>query len=193
MKPDLSGAITRATIRSPLTPLFLLSALAVGLIALLSIPREEEPQISVPMVDITVSAPGLRAADATEQVTKPLESILMAIPDVEHVYSQTRDDGALVTARFAVGTDADNAILRVHEKIRANLDSIPYDVPMPLVVGRGINDVPIVSLTLSPRRVHRQCLERYGPADGRGRAARRADQGQGCRPDRCDWRAAPWN
>ncbi|WP_291197417.1 efflux RND transporter permease subunit [Hyphomonas sp.] len=150
MKTDLSGGITRATIRSPLTPLFLLSALAVGLIALLSIPREEEPQISVPMVDIMVSAPGLRAADAVEQVTKPLESILMAIPDVEHVYSQTRDDGALVTARFNVGTDADNAILRVHEKIRANLDSIPYDVPMPLVVGRGINDVPIVTLTLSP-------------------------------------------
>ena len=150
MKTDLSGGITRATIRSPLTPLFLLSALAVGLIALLSIPREEEPQISVPMVDIMVSAPGLRAADAVEQVTKPLESILMAIPDVEHVYSQTRDDGALVTARFDVGTDADNAILRVHEKIRANLDSIPYDVPMPLVVGRGINDVPIVTLTLSP-------------------------------------------
>lgn len=150
MKPDLSGGITRATIRSPLTPLFLLSALAVGLIALLSIPREEEPQISVPMVDIMVSAPGLRAADAVEQVSKPLENILMAIPDIEHVYSQTRDDGALVTARFVVGTDADDAILRVHEKIRANLDSIPYDVPMPLVVGRGINDVPIVTLTLSP-------------------------------------------
>ncbi len=150
MKPDLSGGITRATIRSPLTPLFLLSALAVGLIALLTIPREEEPQISVPMVDIMVSAPGLRAADAVEQVSKPLESILMAVPDVEHVYSQTRDDGALVTARFAVGTNADDAILRVHEKIRANLDSIPYDVPMPLVVGRGINDVPIVTLTLSP-------------------------------------------
>ena len=150
MKTDISGGITRATIRSPLTPLFLLSALAVGLIALLTIPREEEPQISVPMVDIMVSAPGLRAADAAEQVSKPLESILMAIPDVEHVYSQTRDDGALVTARFTVGTDADDAILRVHEKIRANLDSIPFDVPMPLVVGRGINDVPIVTLTLSP-------------------------------------------
>ena len=114
MKPDLSGGITRATIRSPLTPLFLLSALAVGLIALLSIPREEEPQISVPMVDIMVSSPGLRAADAVEQVSKPLENILMAIPDIEHVYSQTRDDGALVTARFVVGTDADDAILRVH-------------------------------------------------------------------------------
>lgn len=150
MKADLSGAITRATIGSALTPLFLLTALAVGLIALLTIPREEEPQISVPMVDILVTAPGLRAADAAEQVTKPLENIIMAIPDVDHVYSQTRDDAAMVTARFEVGTDADNAILRVHEKIRANLASIPYDVPMPLVVGRGINDVAIVTLTLSP-------------------------------------------
>ena len=150
MRADLSGGITRVTIGSPLTPLFLLVALAVGLIALLTIPREEEPQISVPMVDVMVSSPGLKAPDAVEQVTKPLESILMAIPDVEHVYSQTRDDGALVTARFNVGTDADNAILRVHEKIRANVDSIPFDVPMPLVVGRGINDVPIVTLTLSP-------------------------------------------
>lgn len=150
MKPDISGAITRATIRSPLTPLFLLSALAVGLIALLTIPREEEPQISVPMVDIMVQAPGLRAPDAVEQVTKPLEEIILAIPDVEHVYSQTRDDGALVTARFEVGTNADDAILRVHERIRANADRIPPGVPMPLVVGRGINDVPIVTLTLSP-------------------------------------------
>ena len=150
MKPDLSGSITRATIRSPLTPLFLLTALAVGLIALLTIPREEEPQISVPMVDMIISAPGLRAADVVEQVTEPLEEIIKAIPDVEHVYSQSRDDGALVTARFDVGTDADDAILRVHEKIRANLDRIPTGVPMPLVVGRGINDVPIVTLTLSP-------------------------------------------
>lgn len=153
MKPDLSGSITRSTIRSPLTPLFLLTALAVGLIALLTIPREEEPQISVPMVDIMVSAPGLMAADAVEQVTKPLESIILAVPDVDHVYSQTRDDAAMVTARFTVGTNADDAILRIHEKIRANLDSIPYDVPMPLVVGRGINDVPIVTLTLSPEEM----------------------------------------
>jgi len=150
MRSDISGSITRATIRSPLTPLFLLSALAVGLIALLTIPREEEPQISVPMVDIMVQAAGLRAPDVVEQVTEPLEEIVMAIPDVEHVYSQSQDDGALVTARFKVGTEADDAILRIHEKIRANLDRVPPGVPMPLVVGRGINDVPIVTLTLSP-------------------------------------------
>ena len=150
MKADVSGSITRATIRSPLTPLVLLAALAVGLIALLTIPREEEPQISVPMVDILVQSPGLRAADTVEQVTEPLEEIIKAIPDVEHVYSQSRDDGAIVTARFMVGTDADGAILRIHEKIRANIDRIPPEVQMPQVVGRGIDDVPIVTLTLSP-------------------------------------------
>ena len=150
MKADVSGSITRATIRSPLTPLILLAALAVGLVALLTIPREEEPQISVPMVDILVQSPGLRAADTVEQVTEPLEEIVKAIPDVEHVYSQSQDDGALVTARFIVGTDADDAVLRIHERIRANADRIPPDVPMPMVVARGINDVPIVNLTLSP-------------------------------------------
>ena len=150
MRPDISGSITRSTIRSPLTPLFLLAALAVGLVALLTIPREEEPQISVPMVDMIVASPGLKAADVVEQVTEPLEEIVKAIPDVEHVYSQSRDDGALVTARFKVGTDADDAILRVHEKIRANMFRIPPGVPMPTVIGRGINDVPIVTLTLTP-------------------------------------------
>ena len=83
---------------------------AVGLVALLTIPREEEPQISVPMVDIMVQAPGLKATDVVEQVTEPLEEIVKAIPDVEHVYSQSRDDGTMVTARFVVGTDADGNI-----------------------------------------------------------------------------------
>jgi multidrug efflux pump subunit AcrB len=151
VKLGLSGRLTQATIRSPLTPLFLLAALAVGLIALLTIPREEEPQISVPMVDIRVNADGLKAPDAVELVTKPLEAIIKGIDGVEHVYSQTVDDRVMVTARFLVGTNADDAVLRVHEKIRANLDSIPVGIPEPLIVGRGINDVAIVVLTLSPK------------------------------------------
>jgi multidrug efflux pump subunit AcrB len=147
----LSGRLTRATIRSPLTPLFLLAAIAMGLIALLVIPREEEPQISVPMVDIRVNADGLKAPDAVELVTKPLETIVKAIDGVEHIYSQTDDNRAMVTARFLVGTKADDAILRVHEKIRANLARIPVGIPEPLIVGRGINDVAILTLTLSPQ------------------------------------------
>ena len=151
MKLGLSGFLTRFSIRSPLTPLFLLAALAAGMVALLTIPREEEPQISVPMVDIAISANGLKATEAAELVTKPLETIVKAIAGVEHVYSQTQDDRVMVTARFLVGTREDDAVLRVHEKIRANLDRIPIGIPEPLVVGRGISDVPIVVLTLSPR------------------------------------------
>ena len=151
MNLGLSGRLTQATIRSPLTPLFLLAALAVGLIALTTIAREEEPQISVPMVDIRVNADGLKAPDAVELVTKPLEAIIKGIDGVEHVYSQTVDDRVLVTARFLVGTKSDDAILRVHEKIRANIDRIPVGIPEPLIVGRGINDVAVVVLTLSPK------------------------------------------
>ena len=112
MKLGLSGHLTQSTIRSPLTPLFLLAALAVGLIALLTIPREEEPQISVPMVDIRINADGLKAPDAVELVTKPLEAIIKGIDAVEHVYSQTVDDRVMVTARFLVGTNADDAVLQ---------------------------------------------------------------------------------
>ena len=151
MNLGLSGRLTQATIRSPLTPLFLLAALAVGLIALMTIAREEEPQISVPMVDIRVNADGLKAPDAVELVTKPLEAIIKGIDGVEHVYSQTVDDRVMVTARFLVGTKSDEAVLRVHEKIRANLDRIPVGIPEPLIVGRGINDVAVVVLTLSPK------------------------------------------
>ena len=151
MNLGISGRLTKATIRSPLTPLILLAALAMGLIALLTIPREEEPQISVPMVDITVQANGLKAPDAVELVTKPLEAIIKGINGVEHVYSQTQDNRVMVTARFKVGTRADDAILRVHEKLKANMDRIPVGIPEPLVVGRGINDVAIFTVTLSPK------------------------------------------
>ncbi len=150
MKLGLSGHLTKAFIRSPLTPLLLLAAMVVGVLALASVPREEEPQISVPMVDIMVQANGLKAVDAAELVTKPLEDIVKGIDDVDHVYSQTVDDGVTVTARFNVGTDEDVAMLRVHETIRANMSRIPLGIPEPLIVGRGINDVPIVVLTLSP-------------------------------------------
>ncbi len=162
MKLGFSGWLTKTTIQSPLTPLFLLAALAAGLVALITIPREEEPQISVPMVDITVRADGLKAPDAVELVTKPLETIVKAIDGVEHTYSQTQDDRVMVTARFLVGTKADEAILRVHEKVRANIDRIPVGIPEPLIVGRGINDVAIMVVTLSPKPA---AAQRYSDKD----------------------------
>ena len=151
MKPGIAGWLTKAFISSPLTPLLLLASIALGLLALFALPREEEPQISVPMVDIHVRANGLKAEDAVKLVTEPLETIIKSINGVEHVYSQTQDDGALVTARFMVNTNADTAILRIHEKIRANYDRIPFGIPEPLIVARGIDDVAIVSVTLTPK------------------------------------------
>lgn len=145
----IAGRLTQAFIQSALTPLFILAALAAGLVALTSLPREEEPQISVPLVDITVQAPGLRAEDAVKLVTEPLEVIVKGINDVEHVYSQTGDDQVMVTARFLVGTKSEDAILRVHDKVRANLSKIPVGIPEPLIVGRGIDDVAILTLTLT--------------------------------------------
>ena len=151
MKLGLSGQLTRLFIGSPLTPLLLFAALVVGIVALVAMPREEEPQISVPMIDVMVAANGLKAVDAAELVTKPLEDIVKGIDNVEHVYSRTEDDRVLVTARFKVGTDEDRAILRMHENIRANYDRIPVGIPEPLIIGRGINDVAILVLTLAPK------------------------------------------
>jgi multidrug efflux pump subunit AcrB len=151
MKLGLSGVLTRAFINSPLTPLLLLAALVAGALAVASLPREEEPQISVPMVDIVVQANGYKADQAVELVTRPLEDVIKGIDGVEHVYSQTEDDRVVVTARFLVGTDQDAAILRVHEKIRAHIGELPKGIPEPLIVGRGINDVAIVDLTLSAK------------------------------------------
>lgn len=149
MRLGLSGWLTKSFIQSPLTPLLLLASLIVGAIALAALPREEEPQISVPMVDIIVQANGYRASEAVELVTRPLEDIIKGINGVEHVYSQTEDDRTVVTARFFVGTDEDDAVLRVHDRIRANIAGLPKGIPEPVIVGRGINDVAILVLTIS--------------------------------------------
>ncbi|MDE2465949.1 MAG: efflux RND transporter permease subunit, partial [Alphaproteobacteria bacterium] len=151
MKLGLSGRLTQATITSKLTPLFLIAALVAGALAVFTIPREEEPQIHVPMVDILIQANGLSAADAAEQVTKPVEEIVKGIRGVEHVYSQTQDNRVMVTARFYTGTSVDDAVLRVQAKLRANYDRIPLGIPEPLIIAHGISDVAIVTLTLVPK------------------------------------------
>ena len=158
----IAGNLTRFFIQSPLTPLFLIAAIAFGLVALMTLPREEEPQISVPMVDIIVPAPGLKAGDAEKLITEPLETIVKSINDVEHIYSQSGDNQVMVTARFKVGTSADSAVLRVHDKVRANMDRIPVGIAEPRIVGRGIDDVAIVTLTLSPKK---EAASRISPND----------------------------
>ena len=193
----IAGGLTRQFIASALTPLFILAALAAGLVALVSLPREEEPQISVPLVDIHVQAQGLKAEDAVKLVTEPLEVIVKGINDVEHVYSSTRDDAAMVTARFEVGTRSEDAILRVHDKVRANIDRIPVGIPEPLIVGRGIDDVAILTLTLSAADLTRERSDPHCPhPSDRGRQDRKRRPYLPCRrcpgrdPDRARSRPA---
>lgn len=152
VKLGIAGSLTKATIKSPLTLLFLLAAFAVGVMALLAIPREEEPQISVPMVDVRLMAPGLNAGQTVQAVTLPIETALKGLDGVEHVYSQSEDDGALVTARFKVGTNPETAIVRVQQKLREPGVAPPALAGEPLVTAKGIDDVPIlvIALTASP-------------------------------------------
>lgn len=162
----IAGSIARAFINSPLTPLLLLAALLIGSVALLLLPREEEPQISVPMVDVFIQANGLAADDAVELVAKPVEALLQRLPGVEHVYSQSFDDRVMATARFEVGVPEDDAILRVHSEIRANFDQLPIGIPEPLIIGRGVNDVAILVLSLAPRHdLPRDMADRWNRAN----------------------------
>lgn len=151
MKLGISGGLTRTFIRSKLTPLIMLASLIAGILALQSIPREDDPQIHAPMVEVSVTANGLKAANAIELVTKPLETILKSIEGVKHVYSRTQDDQVMVDAEFHVGTPEPQAVLQVANHINANINRLPIGIPPPLVVGRGINDVAIVVLTLTPK------------------------------------------
>ncbi|MBK7930130.1 MAG: efflux RND transporter permease subunit [Bryobacterales bacterium] len=147
-KLGTAGRIANAFMHSPLTPLFIASALAAGLFSLINLPREEEPQIIVPMIDVFVGMPGATAREVEERVTKPMEKLLWEIPGVEYVYSTSSPGGALAIVRFKVGEDEENAIVRLNQKMHANFDLIPPGATPPLVKPRSIDDVPILALTL---------------------------------------------
>jgi len=149
-KLGIAGRLTKATITSPMTLLMLLVAFAVGIMALLTIPREEEPQISVPMITVQIPAPGLSASEVESKVTKKVELALRGIDKVEHVYSQSQEDGVLLTTRFKVGTDADDAVLRVQQKLREPNILPAHGTLPPIIAAKGIDDVPIMVITLSP-------------------------------------------
>ncbi len=144
----LAGRIARSFIDSPLSPLLMVAALAVGVLGLIFTPRQEDPQISVPMVDVFVQYPGASAEQVTSLVTESLERIMSEIPGVRHVYSATRRGGAMVTVRFRVGEELGPSIVKVHDKLQSNLDKIPPGVAMPLVKPKGIDDVPVVTVTM---------------------------------------------
>ncbi len=144
-----AGRLARTFVRSKLTILIVLGAVALGGLATLRLAREEEPQISVPMFDILVPMPGSGAREVEERVVAVGERRLMEIPGVEFVYASARADGAFFIVRFKVGTDPDDAMTRVYTKTFANLDLLPPGAGQPLIKPRSIDDVPILALTLT--------------------------------------------
>ncbi len=143
----LSGRIAAYFSDSKLTPLFIFASIALGIFAVATLPREEEPQIKVPMIDIFVQAPGMSPKEVEERVTTPMEKLLWEIPGVEYIYSTSSEGMAMAVVRYLVGTDEETAIIRTYSKLYMHLDKIPPGVSMPLVKPRGIDDVPILALT----------------------------------------------
>jgi len=144
----IAGRIANSFINSPVTPLLMMAALVIGLLGLFFTPRQEDPKISVPMVDIFVQYPGASAEQVSSLVTDPLERIMSEIPGVRHVYSASRRGDAIVTVRFLVGENLEESIVKVHDKLQSNLDKMPPGVTHPLVKPIGIDDVPVVTVTL---------------------------------------------
>jgi len=143
-----SGRIARAFIRSKLTPLLVIAAVLLGVFAVLVTPREEEPQIVVPMIDVYVSFPGASAREVEQRVTYPMEKLLWEIKGVEYVYSIVRPGSNLTIVRFYVGEKTEDSIVKLYNKLMSHYDIIPPGVSRPLVKPKSIDDVPILALTL---------------------------------------------
>jgi multidrug efflux pump subunit AcrB len=153
-------AIVRTFIDSKLTPLAILAALCLGVFAIVATPREEEPQIVVPMIDVFVEMPGADIKEMEQRVTIPMEKKLAEIQGVEYVYSTTAPGRTTAIVRFYVGENEENAIVRLYNKLYSNFDLIPPGASRPLIKPRSIDDVPILSLTLWSKRYDHFTLRR---------------------------------
>ncbi len=143
-----SGSIAKAFLENKLTPLIVVFSLLLGLFATMITPREEEPQIKVPMIDVMVGYPGATAEEVENRVITPLEKLLYEIPNVKYIYSTSQPSGGLIIVRFKVGTPPDEAAVRVHTKIQSARDRMPDGMMPPIVKPRTIDDVPAVAYTL---------------------------------------------
>ncbi|WP_319523349.1 efflux RND transporter permease subunit [uncultured Desulfosarcina sp.] len=155
-----AGKIAGYFINSKLTPLIIVASVLLGMAAVVALPREEEPQIVVPMIDIFVQMPGSDAAEVEQRVTRPMEKLLWEIPGVEYIYTTSMPGMAMAIVRFYVGQNEEEAIVRLQSKLMANMDRIPCCISPPLVKPRYIDDVPILALTLWSDEVEPYLLRR---------------------------------
>ena len=146
----ISGRIARYFQDSQLTPLVALVAFLLGLFAVAVTPREEEPQINVTMANVFIPFPGASVKDVESLVSTPAEQVLSQMEGIEHVYSVSRPGMSVLTVQFKVGVPRIDAIVRLRDTMSANRDWVPPEVGIlePVIKPRGIDDVPVVSLTL---------------------------------------------
>jgi multidrug efflux pump subunit AcrB len=156
----IAGKVARAFIDSKLTPLIVIASILLGAFAVVMLPREEEPQIKVPMVDVMVAMPGFSAKEVEERATRPMEKLLWEIPGVEYVYSTSQPGQSLVIVRFKVGEDMERSIVKLNQKLQQNFDRIPHGVSSPLIKAKSIDDVPILALTFHSARYDHLTLRR---------------------------------
>ena len=156
----IAGRIARAFIDSKLTPLIVLASVLLGGGAIILLPREEEPQIKVPMIDVLVSMPGFSAKEVEERATRPMEKLLWEIPGVEYIYSTSRPGESLAIVRFKVGEDVERSLVKLNQKLQSNFDRIPRGVSQPLIKPKSIDDVPILALTFHGARYDHLTLRR---------------------------------
>jgi len=161
-RQGVSGRIARAFIQSPLTPLLLIAFFLVGLLGMMVTPREEDPQISVPMVDVLVAYPGATASEVSNLISEPLERLMSEISGVKHVYSMSREGLSMVTVRFEVGEQMEPSLVKLYDKLQSHMDLIPKGVMPPLVKPKSIDDVPVVTITLSSDRLDLAQLRKIG-------------------------------
>ena len=159
-RPGIAGRIAGFFVSSKLTPIGVAASVLLGLFAVLMLPREEEPQIKVPMIDVFVGMPGALPTEVENRVTRPMEKLLWEVLGVEYLYSTSSPGGSLVIVRFQVGTDIEAALVRLNQKLQANFDRIPPGASPPLVKPRSIDDVPVLALTLHSARLDHLALRR---------------------------------
>lgn len=161
-KHDLAGDTARSYIDSPITPLFLLVGMVIGIMGMIFTPRQEDPQISVPMVDILVQYPGASNKQVEALVSEPLERLLKEIKGVEHVYSASDRGQSIVTVQFFVGENMEDSLVNVYSKIMSNMDLVPTGVLQPMIKPKGADDVPVVTFTLSSENLDSSQLRLLG-------------------------------
>ncbi len=159
-KLGTAGRVAHYFINSKLTPLIMVFAILLGAFAVLETPREEEPQIVVPMMDVFVEMPGSTAKEVEERVTTPMEKLIWEIPGVEYVYSITRPGLSMAIVRYKVGENQEDSIVKLYNKLYSHFDLIPPGASKPLIKPRSIDDVPVLALTFWSDRYDSYTLRR---------------------------------